>query len=227
MRPDGNEAGYCYRNPPAPDLWHGGFFTNASTHRSRAARLTTGQAYCPSGRGGLTMTALTLALVDYWTTLPDRSKPARLRAIADLRQRIAAGELAPGALLPYALGDADEDVVFAATSAWTALRLDSPAAEVAAGDAVEWVRRGLAINRGAVFAALLSRGDESLNARLRGLRLGLNTAEVETVCRHVARRRSAPAQAFLADWLALVEDGGMMDARECLARSLDGCAQVA
>lgn len=168
------------------------------------------------------MTALTLALVDYWTTLPSRGKPARLKAVAELRQAIGTGTRPADALLPYALGDADEDVVFAATSAWLAVRQDSAAA---ADDSIEWVRRGLAINRGAVFAALVSRGDESLNARLGGLRLGLDADEVETVCRHVARRRSAVAQGFLADWHALLEDGPAAGARECIARALGDCAR--
>lgn len=170
------------------------------------------------------MTALTLALVDYWTTLPSRAKSVRLKAVADLRARIADGSLPSDALLPYVLGDADGDVVFAATSAWLAVR---PATAAALADAIEWVRRGLAINRGAVFAALLSRGDESLNARLCGLRLGLAAHEVETLCRHVARRHSPVAQGFLADWHALLEDGADLAARDCIARLLGDRAQVA
>jgi hypothetical protein len=173
------------------------------------------------------MNALTSALVDYWTTLPSRPKANRLRAVAELRQPIESGDLSPAALLPYALGDGDEDVVFAATSAWVAVRPEPSASENAAADAVEWVRRGLALNRGAVFAALLSRGDESLNERLRGLRLCFAEREVETVCRHVARRRSAAAQAFLRDWHLLVQDDGEAGVRDCLARSLEECAQVA
>lgn len=153
------------------------------------------------------MTVLTLALVDYWTALPSRPKSVRLRAVAELRSGVAAGECLPGQLLPYALGDADADVVFAATSTWLAIRNDSAAADVAAGAAIDWVRRSLAINRGAVLAALLARGDESLNARLQGLRLVLSPTEVETVFSLVARRRSAPLQAFLADWRALLEAG--------------------
>ncbi len=173
------------------------------------------------------MNALTSALVEYWTALPARPKANRLRAVAELRQPIESGELSPAALLPYALGDGDEDVVFAATSAWVALRPEPSAAESAAADAVEWVRRGLALNRGAVFAALLSRGDESLNGRLRGLRLGFAEHEVETICRHVARRRSAAAQAFLGDWHLLLQDGAEAGVRDCLARSLEECARVA
>ena len=169
------------------------------------------------------MNALTAALVDYWTSLPVRPKSSRLRALAELRKEIESGDRSPTALLPYALGDADEDVVFAASSAWIALRPDPSAAEAAAMDAVEWVRRGLAINRGAVFAALLSRGDESLNGRLNGLRLGFSAAEVETICRHVARRRSIAVQAFLCDWHRLVEEDTQTGVRDCLARSLSRC----
>ncbi|MFO1406695.1 MAG: hypothetical protein U1F08_04070 [Steroidobacteraceae bacterium] len=173
------------------------------------------------------MTALTRALVEYWTALPSRGKSARLKAVADLRQRIGNGESPARTLLPYVLGDGDEDVVFAATSAWLAVHHGTPAADAAAGDAVEWVRRGLAINRGAVFAALLSRGDEALNARLPGLRLALAADEVATVCRHVARRRCDAAQAFLRDWHRLLGEGADTGAREALARSLEECARVA
>ena len=173
------------------------------------------------------MNALTSALVDYWITLPARPKANRLRAVAELRQPIESGELPPSALLPYALGDADEDVVFAATSSWVALRPDPSTAEVAAVEAIEWVRRGLAINRGAVFAALLSRGDESLNERLRGLRLGFVGDEVETVCRHVERRRSVAARELLGDWHQLLQDDADAGVRDRLARSLEECAQVA
>ena len=173
------------------------------------------------------MNALTSALVDYWITLPTRPKASRLRAVAELRQPIESGDLSPLALLPYALGDGDEDVVFAATSAWVASRPEPSAAEAAAAEAIEWVRRGLAINRGAVFAALLSRGDESLNERLSRLRLGFSVREVETICRHVARRRSAAAQAFLSDWHLLLQDDAPAGVRDCLARSLEECARVA
>ena len=166
------------------------------------------------------MNALTAALVYYWTSLPVRPKSSRLRALAELRKEIESGDRPPTALLPFALGDADEDVVFAASSAWVAVRPDPSAAEAAAMDAVEWVRRGLAINRGAVFAALLSRGDESLNGRLNGLRLGFSAGEVETICRHVARRRSAAAEAFLCDWHQLVQEDAQTGVRDLLARSL-------
>jgi hypothetical protein len=173
------------------------------------------------------MTALTLALVDYWTALPTRTKATRLRAVEDLRRRIEAGDADPAALLPSALGDADEDVVFSAASAWLAAGTGATSAIEAARDPVEWVRRGLAINRGAVFAALLSRGDEAVNGLLLRLRLGLSADEVETVCRYAVRRRCLRTQGFLRDWIDLLEGEATARERACLAGTLEERARVA
>jgi hypothetical protein len=170
------------------------------------------------------MTALTLALVDYWTALPSRNKSVRLRGVDEIRRRVESGVLEPAALLPAALGDADEDIVFAAASAWLAARVDATAS---AHDAMEWVRRGLAINRGAVFAALLARGDEGLNEGLQRLRLLLSADDVEAVCRR-ASGCCPRTRAFLGDWLDLL-DGEASAAREraSLAGALASRARVA
>ena len=112
------------------------------------------------------MNSITTALIDYWQRLPARSAASRRRSLEDARRRVDAGERGADALLPYALADHDEDVVFAATSAYVGILRDVGARNAAAHDAAEWVRRGLAINRGAVFAALLALGDEGVNERL-------------------------------------------------------------
>lgn len=170
------------------------------------------------------MTALTLALVDYWTALPSRNKSARLRAVNELRRRVESGAIDPAALVPSALGDPDEDVVFGATSAWLSAQVDAGAA---VRDATEWVRRGLAINRGAVFAAMLARGDEALNDRLQRLRLLLSAADVETVCRCAGDLSCPRTRAFLGEWLELLDGEATARERSCLAGALEGRARVA
>ena len=201
-----------------------GAFVRASRPAACAVRWTSGNACGPAGHGGSIVTALTLALVDYWTALPSRSKSARLRGVEELRRRVESGALEPSALVPSALGDPDEDVVFGATSAWLSAQSD---AVTAACDATEWVRRGLAINRGAVFAALLARGDEAVNSHLRRLRLGLSADEVATVCRHASRRHCEWTQAFLCEWHELLDGEATAPARACLAASLAERARVA
>lgn len=170
------------------------------------------------------MTALTLALVDYWTALPTRSRSARLRGVEELRRHVESGALEPAALVPLALADPDEDVVFGATSAWLSAQADAGAA---AGDATEWVRRGLALNRGAVFAALLARGDEALNDRLQRLRLLLSADDVETVCRCAGGRPCPRTRAFLGEWLDLLDGEATARERSCLAGTLEEPARVA
>lgn len=170
------------------------------------------------------MTALTLALVDYWTALPSRTKSARLRTVEDLRRRVDSGTLEPAVLLPPALGDADEEVVFRATSAWLSAHEDVVAA---AGEASEWVRRGLAINRGAVFAALLALAEEAVNERLLRLRLVLSSDDVETLCRCTSRRNCPRTRAFFGDWLDLLEGAAAARERASLADVLSSRVRVA
>jgi DNA topoisomerase IA len=86
----------------------------------------------------------------------------------------------------------------------TYMRTDSTriAAE-AAEDALEWIRRGLALNRGAVFAALLSLDDEQVTATLAGLRLSLDAHEAATVFRRGAQIGCPRARKFLEGWREL------------------------
>lgn len=166
------------------------------------------------------MNSLTPALIDYWQKLPARSTASRRRSLEEARRRIDAGERGPDTLVPYALADCDEDVVFAATAAYVGVVRDAGARSAAAHDAAEWVRRGLAINRGAVFAALLARGDEGVNERLLPLRLALSAEEVATVCRRAARRPCERSRAFLHEWHELLGDAALDPGRRHLSDAL-------
>lgn len=161
------------------------------------------------------------ALIDYWHRLPGTSVAGRTRALEQASRGVRSGELPPDALVPYAIADPDEDVAFAAAaqyleSAGTGERPRGPAID----DAVEWIRRHLALNRGAVFAAILGRGDPAINARLLALRLTLSADEVATISRRVACRPCDHSRDFLRGWLELLEGEGTESERVHLARAL-------
>jgi len=174
------------------------------------------------------MNSITPALIDYWQKLPARSTASRRRSLEEARRRVDAGERGADTLVPYALADCDEDVVFAATAAYVGVIRDAGDRNAAAHDAAEWVRRGLAINRGAVFAALLALGDEGVNERLLPLRLALSAEEVATVCRRAARRPCERSRAFLHEWNELLSVESTTCERSHVAASLGiGDARVA
>lgn len=151
------------------------------------------------------MSPTTNALIDYWKRLPTSPTVERRAAVEELSRRIRAGELDRAAVLPYALADADEHVVYQATLAYVAAGLDARVvSEEALADALEWIRRGLVLNRGAVFAALLSLDDETVTAALAGLRLSLDAGETAVVFRRSASRSCARSRSFLDAWRDLV-----------------------
>jgi len=100
----------------------------------------------------------TSALISYWHRLPAESPAVRRLNLAALRDDVRAGLRPPDALVTVILGDIDDEIVLAGTRAYLEGCVSSPTGKRAAtvDAAVEWVRRGLALNRGAVFAALLA-----------------------------------------------------------------------
>jgi len=172
------------------------------------------------------MNSMTPVLIDYWRRLPAHPAESRRRSLEESRDRVAAGELPADALIPYALGDVDEEVVFEAAAAFLdAGRTGTHGGGSAVGDAIEWVRRGLALNRGAVFAALLAAGDASVNERLAAHRLTLSTEETATVCRRAAADDRKPTREFLAGWAELLGAGAERPELAFIAAAL-GAASV-
>ena len=160
------------------------------------------------------MSPMTSALISYWHRLPAESPGARRKTLDAIRERVRAGLEPRSALVPFALGDIDDGIVLAATQAY--VTADSgPADTGALNEATEWVRRGLALNRGAVFGALLALEDERVIERLAALRLVLSALEIEAVGRAVGPQPGPCALEFLRDWLDLVADGPLH--QECLA----------
>jgi hypothetical protein len=150
------------------------------------------------------MSPNTPVLIDYWKRLPTTSVEERRTALEQLCGQEPGGDCNRPALLPYALADDDENVVHRATLAYVAPRgvvrnTDKAAVE----DALSWIRRRLALNRGAVFAALLSLDDEQVTAALAGLRLSLDAHEAATVFRRGARTGCPRARRFLEGWQEL------------------------
>lgn len=167
------------------------------------------------------MSPLTTALISYWHRLPSESPAARRKALDTTRERIRAGLESPAALVPFALGDVDDAIVITATRDYVAAAVGTrTAADEAIGEVTDWVRRGLALNRGAVFGALLALGEERIERRLAGLRLTLSASEVEAACRAIGPATGRVA-AFVREWLELLAEGAPQ--RECraLAGSLD------
>lgn len=163
------------------------------------------------------MSPLTPALLSYWHRLPAECATTRRKSLDATRERVRSRHEA-AALVPFALADVDEGIVASATHAYVA------AASAAAPDvdhvepiaeAAEWIRRGLALNRGAVFGALLALDHERAVERLAPLRLRLSASEVEVACRVLGRSPGPRALDFLRDWADLVADGPLQ--RERLA----------
>jgi hypothetical protein len=174
------------------------------------------------------MSPMTSALISYWHRLPAESPAARRKTLDTIRERVCAGLEPRSALVPFALGDVDDGIVVAATRAYVAAG-PGPANADALGEAAEWVRRGLALNRGAVFGALLALEDERVLERLAALRLVLSPAEVETVGRTVGPQPGPRALEFLRDWLELAAEGPLHQERLALRAIVEGeaCARAA
>ena len=171
------------------------------------------------------MSPMTSALISYWHRLPAESPIARRKTLDSIRERVRAGLEPRSALVPFALGDVDDGIVVAATQAYAEATLRShehgAASTAALNELTEWVRRGLAINRGAVFGALLALEDERIEERLGALRLGLSAAEIEVACRALGPAWGPRAAAFLAGWLELIADGPLQCERRVLSSVLE------
>jgi hypothetical protein len=174
------------------------------------------------------MSPMTFALIDYWHKLPAESPAARRKLLDTKRDRVRSGCEPREVLLPFALGDVDDGIVAAATQAYAAAGVGANGVD-AACDATDWVRRGLALNRGAVFGALLALEDERALERLAALRLVLSANEVEAACRVLGAQPASRTLEFLQDWADLVADGPLHRERAALRAVIAGevCARAA
>jgi len=171
------------------------------------------------------MSPMNHALITYWHRLPAEPPSARRATLDGVRDRIRGGIEPRDTLVPFALGDVDDGIVASATQAYVASFVATHVASAdadAGAEAIEWVRRGLALNRGAVFGALLALEDEHIVERLNALRLVLSAAEIETACRVLGPETGPCATAFLRGWLELIGSGPLARERRALSRVLEG-----
>jgi hypothetical protein len=176
--------------------------TQASTPASFAAadELESIITRCAS-RGRDAAPELTPALSGYWLALPRRTEAERRGLLETVRARVRRGELAPRALVLFALGDHCVDIVATAAADYLApcaVSIERRAALV--DEALDWIRRRLALNRAAVFAALLALADADIDDRLRALRLQLDAAERDIVKRRADTGSVPGARLFVAEW---------------------------
>lgn len=140
------------------------------------------------------------ALRDYWTWLRTADRECRHELAERLRQAVEQGRAGLRAWVPIILGDTDFDLVRAAVHAYVDARPASlEQLERRNADAIDWIRRSLALNRAAIFAALLDTADETLLARLTGLRSRLSETEAQAVWQACAGRDDATRE-FLDEW---------------------------
>jgi hypothetical protein len=156
-----------------------------------------------AGARGAAPAAVTAALMRYWQELRLASVTQRRWVAAELRAAVRRGETTSRAWLAIAVGEMDPELVREAVLGYLGGTLVSiERREIAVGDALDWIRRSLALNRVAVFVALLQLGDVTFNERLAGLRGRLNGAEAAAVWCAFADCDGTPSGDFIAEWQA-------------------------
>ena len=191
MRPIGNETGAAMSST-AVSLRH--------DHDVASPRCSSAGA---PGEGGNNLRPVSRRLLEYWQVMLPLPLAARRRAL-DAACTRSRRDAVPD-VLSFALGDTDEEIVYRATLAHVGAYPPHEAGAAAAGDAIDWVRRRLALNCTAVFAALLSLGDERLLDDLLPLRSSLGADEFGAIRRRLGAACPESARSFLQDWADLLD----------------------
>lgn len=143
------------------------------------------------------------ALCDYWGWLRAADRDRRHALAGRLRQAVEQGRTGLRAWVPVILGDTDFELVRAAARAYVDARpVSLEQLERRVADTLDWIRRGLALNRAAVFVALLETADETLLPRLAGLRGRMSAAEAQAVWQACAGLHDDATRGFLDEWRA-------------------------
>jgi hypothetical protein len=156
-----------------------------------------------AGRRDATPATTTTALHACWRQLASRTPRQRAEMFDALRAAIRDGETTARAWLPLALAEIDPALLSVAVAGY----LGSAPCSVdrrarALDDVLQWFLRGLALDRVAVFAALLRLRDDVVNERLAAVRGRLTDAERARVLREFTDAEDAATREFCADWLA-------------------------
>jgi hypothetical protein len=144
-------------------------------------------------------------LCEYWTWLRRSDREHRHVLVGRLQQSIEQGRCGLRAWVPVILGDTDFDLVRGAVRSYVHTRPASlERLEQRLADSLDWIRRGLALNRAAIFAAMLERADDALLARLARLRSVLTAAEAEAVWAACIEVRDEATREFLDEWRSIL-----------------------
>jgi hypothetical protein len=155
------------------------------------------------GAKGSAVDATGPAVVAYWLWLRDAALPARTALVERLRDAIEHGQSGVRAWVPVILGDDDFELVRAAAAAYVGARpVSIERLERAVLDAIDWIRRGLTLNRAAVFVALLDHADDAAFSRLANLRGRLTPEEARTVWAACDATRHEAVRNFVNEWRA-------------------------
>ena len=192
MRPIGNETGAAMSST-ALDLRRDFAGELPERRREAGANVRSGQT-----------TAVSARLLDYWRVTLPLPVAARRRALDTVCAAARRDAAMVTDMLPFALGDCDEEIVYRATLAHVGA-FPRQAGLASTADAIEWVRRRLALNCAAVFAALLSLGDDHVLDRLLPLRSTLDADEFAAIRRRLGAECPEPARTFLRAWIDLLD----------------------
>jgi hypothetical protein len=157
------------------------------------------------GDRGSEMPGETRRLLEYWRVVLPLPLAERRRALDAACARVRRDAATSADVLRFALGDSDEDIVYRATLAHVGAFPPRQAGPTATSEAIDWVRRRLALNCAAVFAALLSLGDERVLESLLPLRSALDADEVAAIRRRMGTDCPEPARTFLRTWVDLLD----------------------
>jgi hypothetical protein len=136
-----------------------------------------------------------------WQWLAQRSVVEREALQGKLRDAIARGHTTARAWLPLALAETDPMLLRAAVQGYLGAAPRSVEQRgQALDDVVEWCRRGLTLDRVAVFVSLLALREPAVNERLASLRGRLTDAERDRALRECAGAADTPTRQFIADW---------------------------
>jgi len=156
-----------------------------------------------AGARGAAPALTTAALMLYWRDLQLTDASQRRWIVEELRVAVRRGETTARAWLSVALGETDPALVREAVLGYLGgTPVSVERRERAAGDTLDWIRRGLALNRVAVFVALLQLEDGALNERLAGLRGLLTATEATAVWNAFDASAGTTSGDFIAKWRA-------------------------
>jgi hypothetical protein len=144
------------------------------------------------------------ALLRYWADLAMAPSDTRLRRLQAIEFDDWLDRTALRGIALHALADHEDEVVFESTRRYLIAACSHGIdRSEAIPNAMEWVRRGLALRPHAVFAALLDRRDESINERLKCLRPMSSSHSVREILARLGTRDDRIHDEFLDEWRAL------------------------